>query len=352
MRELEHFHPLLLSEELTSKPVSVQLAGVDIVVFRTPAGKVSALLDRCAHRGMRLSCGHVERECLVCPYHGWRYDSKGHAKVPSSPKMTPKVQSFEAVEHQGAIWIRSEGPKADTGALPNLLPTGYVPIGSLRERFNVPVEPLLDKFSEVEHVPTTHHFFGYTAESLPLIQIENHAADDEVYTRFVGPTHRPWATRILEAVNGFWDVQSLVIEATNRFSPLYVELTVYQADSKQRPCGPKIKFFYFFVPTTANTTDLVGFVLWSGAGRATQLLLRRAILAMAKREVLADKLMIERLVETGPTLKGFVLTRFDAAVRENRRLLRVIYRGAALPESTPDSFDLRSGSLGLPNLPI
>ncbi len=325
MQELEHWHPLLLSRELKHKPVGVQLAGREVVLFRTRRGNVSALTDRCAHRGMRLSCGRVEGEHLVCPYHGWRYDAEGRARCPSSPSMMPRTPSFEAVEHQGAVWVRARDSAA--GALPDLMPPGFRLVGSLRERFDVPIEPLLDNFSEVEHVPTTHQYFGYTAESLLEIEIENTSTDRQVHTKFVGPSKRPLGLRLMDAMYGNWGIQTLTIEATNRFSPLYVELTVSQRDAKDSVRGPILKFFYFFVPTSATTTDLVGFVLWSGVGPMSHRLFARSILAMARREVLADKFMIERLAETGPSLKGFALTRFDVAVRENRRLLNSVYRG-------------------------
>jgi vanillate O-demethylase monooxygenase subunit len=325
MQELTHWHPVLLSEELRKKPVSVQLAGQHLVLFRTPSGAVSALLDRCAHRGMRLSCGRVEGERLVCPYHGWRYDTQGYATCPSSPKMKPRALALDASEHQGAVWVRSQG--CEQQPLPNLQPEGYTIIGNFREHFDVPVEPLLDNFSEVEHVPTTHYFFGYTLDTLQTMRIEHRSTGDETYTKFVGTTQRPFVARVLEALNGTFGVENLVIEATNRFSPLHVELTVWQADANLEPRGYKLKFFYFFVPRSDASTDLVGFVLWTGISRIAMLLQRRLLLSMAKREVVADKRMIENLVETGPNLKGFALTRFDAAVRENRRLLKAIYRG-------------------------
>ena len=33
--------------------------------------------DVCIHRGTALSLGSIERDEIVCPYHGWRYDLQG-----------------------------------------------------------------------------------------------------------------------------------------------------------------------------------------------------------------------------------------------------------------------------------
>jgi phenylpropionate dioxygenase-like ring-hydroxylating dioxygenase large terminal subunit len=48
-----------------------------IAVFRGEDGVVRAIENRCAHRQLRLSTGHVDGCNLVCPYHGWTYDGAG-----------------------------------------------------------------------------------------------------------------------------------------------------------------------------------------------------------------------------------------------------------------------------------
>src|SRR6185369_15236278 len=89
MAELDHWHPVLDSEELRDAPVPALVAGREIVVFRTREGGLGALPDRCPHRGMRLSLGRVERGCLVCPYHGWRWAPDGTGESPGNPRLKP-----------------------------------------------------------------------------------------------------------------------------------------------------------------------------------------------------------------------------------------------------------------------
>lgn len=43
----------------------------DIAVFRTAAGEVLAIEDRCPHRGGPLSQGIVHGESVTCPLHNW-----------------------------------------------------------------------------------------------------------------------------------------------------------------------------------------------------------------------------------------------------------------------------------------
>ena len=46
--------------------------GDDVAVFRTSDGAVFALLDRCPHKGGRLSQGIVHGHAVACPLHNWR----------------------------------------------------------------------------------------------------------------------------------------------------------------------------------------------------------------------------------------------------------------------------------------
>lgn len=75
-----------MSDEVTSSPFPVVVAGTRVVLFRDAEGVVAALLDRCPHRGVALSLGKVRDGCIECPFHGWRLDrSGGVARVPWNP---------------------------------------------------------------------------------------------------------------------------------------------------------------------------------------------------------------------------------------------------------------------------
>ncbi len=52
----------------------VRLAGIDLAVFRTAAGEVFALDNRCPHRGGPLSEGIVHGRSVTCPLHNWVID--------------------------------------------------------------------------------------------------------------------------------------------------------------------------------------------------------------------------------------------------------------------------------------
>ncbi|CAN0321784.1 unnamed protein product, partial [Hapterophycus canaliculatus] len=55
----------------------VVVDGVPIALWRTAVGAVAAQSDVCIHRGASLARGWVTNDRLVCPYHGFEFESNG-----------------------------------------------------------------------------------------------------------------------------------------------------------------------------------------------------------------------------------------------------------------------------------
>ena len=84
-----------------------------MVLWRNAEDEIQAFVDRCPHRGARLSMGRVENGNLECPYHGWQFSTGGQCvKVPAVPDFTPpasqRVKAFEVQEAYGLVWVRLE----------------------------------------------------------------------------------------------------------------------------------------------------------------------------------------------------------------------------------------------------
>ncbi|MDP3505036.1 MAG: aromatic ring-hydroxylating dioxygenase subunit alpha [Myxococcales bacterium] len=101
--------PVLLARDLATTPVAVCVSGTNVVLFRDVTGAAKALLDRCPHRGVKLSLGRVENGCLTCPFHGWRFDGSGACvRVPWHPDAKRELLSATALstrELGGFVWI-------------------------------------------------------------------------------------------------------------------------------------------------------------------------------------------------------------------------------------------------------
>lgn len=110
------------SSRLGGKPVACSLLEQDLVLFRDRNSQPHALLDRCAHRGVRLSLGSVVDGTLRCRYHGWRFGGDGRCvQIPSLPsdvsiRANVGVPAFRCLEQDGYVWvwIGAEPPQPDT----------------------------------------------------------------------------------------------------------------------------------------------------------------------------------------------------------------------------------------------
>src|ERR1700687_3486519 len=132
--------PLLLNEWFAAAWTSslpenklepVRVLGQDLVLWRTSDG-VHAWKDLCVHRGAKLSLGRISPSgkgaCVVCPYHGWEYNSTGECvRMPAHPDQSPPprahVDCFGAHEKYGLVWVCLGRPIGD---IP-LFPEGKLP---------------------------------------------------------------------------------------------------------------------------------------------------------------------------------------------------------------------------------
>jgi phenylpropionate dioxygenase-like ring-hydroxylating dioxygenase large terminal subunit len=96
--------------------------GEGVVLFRTRSGAIGALEDRCCHRAMPLSDGHVDGDIIRCCYHGMEFNTQGVCtRVPGQDHVPRQafVRKYPVVERDEVIWIWM-GDEA--GADPALVP--------------------------------------------------------------------------------------------------------------------------------------------------------------------------------------------------------------------------------------
>ena len=110
------------SSELSDRPLARTLLNEPVVLFRTADGRAVALEDRCCHRNLPLSHGHVEGNCIACGYHGMVYEPSGQCiKVPGQDVIPTgaRVRSFPVFERDRTVLIWPGDPeKADSAQVP------------------------------------------------------------------------------------------------------------------------------------------------------------------------------------------------------------------------------------------
>ena len=72
------WQPVYVAQDLgPGGMVPIEIMSEDFTLYRGESGAVHLVAPRCAHRGTQLSTGWVERDCIRCRYHGWKYDGSG-----------------------------------------------------------------------------------------------------------------------------------------------------------------------------------------------------------------------------------------------------------------------------------
>ena len=147
-----------------------RIMGRDLVLWRSAhegevADGLHCWLDLCVHRGAKLSLGiyqnHGGRDCLVCPYHGWRYGASGQCvSIPAHPGLTPparaRAQVFQVWERFGVIWACFG---ADAGPLPEFPvaeESGFRVLLAGPYRFRALGPRLIENLLDVAHLGIVH----------------------------------------------------------------------------------------------------------------------------------------------------------------------------------------------------
>ncbi len=133
-----------------------------VVLFRTEAGEIAALEDRCSHRAMPLSAGLVEGNIIRCCYHGVEFDGRGVCtRIPNQNRIpaAANVRHYPVVEKDHVIWIWMGVPEL---ANPDDIidsPEHNDPQWSWRPyNFHVKADwqLLIDNIMDLTHVPYIH----------------------------------------------------------------------------------------------------------------------------------------------------------------------------------------------------
>lgn len=117
----EYWYIAASSKELSTKrPIEKELLGEKLVLWRDSQGTAHAIANTCIHRGVPLSLGHVDTDCVRCPYHGWAYNGEGVCvDIPSNGTGSPvplnaRTRAFPVEEGGGYIWVYTGHEPAET----------------------------------------------------------------------------------------------------------------------------------------------------------------------------------------------------------------------------------------------
>jgi len=158
------WYPVFDSVSLKSgRAVGITRLDQRLVLWRDASGGVVCMKDRCPHRAAQLSLGSVRAGCIVCPFHGLRFDAAGRCVlIPANGESQPIPRGFDSPvlpvrEAHGLIWFwhgQSE-PTAEIPWFPEAPEPG--PRTDIVHRdFPVSYLRIMENLGDMHHVPFVH----------------------------------------------------------------------------------------------------------------------------------------------------------------------------------------------------
>ncbi len=156
------WHPVAYASAVPpGEPVGTTLLDVPLVLWRGEDGSAVAMRDVCIHRGTALSLGWLADGCVVCPYHGWRYDAAGRCvAIPQTdnPTIPPKakVDAFAVQERYGIIWVALDDPVYDLPELPESESSDWKLVETGPFEWKSDSSRQVENFTDFGHFPWVH----------------------------------------------------------------------------------------------------------------------------------------------------------------------------------------------------
>ena len=161
--------------------------GQDLVVFRGEDGVAQVIDAYCPHQGAHLGkCLHnqnganIEGNNIVCPFHGWKFDRRGHvAEIPYAKNIPPRakdkqvLKTWPTVERNQLIWVwyhpdEAVSPMWEVESLPELDNTSssWSPLSREKSRcWQIPTIPQEIAENAIDYA---HFIYVHQVKSTPI----------------------------------------------------------------------------------------------------------------------------------------------------------------------------------------
>jgi nitrite reductase/ring-hydroxylating ferredoxin subunit len=166
------------SPQLRQKPLARTVAGTPLALFRDGGGRPVALLDRCPHRNVPLSCGAVREGLLECCYHGWRFDGSGSCRaipglvdVAGVDRRARRASPYPTVEQDGLVWVQPFPGPGQPYRPPHLGDPAYSTVRR-HVRFPAGLHACLENALDVPHTAYLHRglFRGQARHTITAVR--------------------------------------------------------------------------------------------------------------------------------------------------------------------------------------
>jgi vanillate O-demethylase monooxygenase subunit len=276
---------------------------------------------------MFLDEGRVCGDRIECPYHGWRFDADGHGQNNSLPDLELRTTAYDVSERYGLIWIKHAGADVD---LPFAIPEGYRWFTSFWDSMPVPLQLVVDNFTDVEHTGVVHWVFGYPQKRMADVRFEVHIEEGAVHCRSEGPQKAllPGASVFL----GIKKNDRFIVDWTTRGSPLHACYRMYwEKPDSGAACKTQLIEVAYFGEAASGHSWISGIYFSDLAllnAPVVGLALRKTLQHIIRIEYERDRRLLVRLKGTSDIPSQYRWSRFDTGLVAQRKLF-------PLPEQNP-----------------
>lgn len=160
----DQWYGILDAKEIKkNKPIGVTRLGEKLVLWKSEDGKINCIFDKCCHRGASLSAGKVIHDKIVCPFHGFAYDSYGKVtQIPANGINSTileryRINAYQVEEKYGLIWLWFSDNRNEAPEIPFFkeLQEGFS-YGSFSETWPVHYTRAIENQLDVVHLPFVH----------------------------------------------------------------------------------------------------------------------------------------------------------------------------------------------------
>ncbi|MGZ4604983.1 MAG: aromatic ring-hydroxylating dioxygenase subunit alpha [Blastococcus sp.] len=243
------------------------ICGESILFWRTDAGEVTAMSDRCVHRRFPLSQApsHLVGDTVVCGYHGFTYGADGGCvAVPGQTRIprTARLKAYRTVEQDSFVWVFiGDAARADTTAIPRapwLDQEGWTVVSGM-EPLAARASLLVDNLMDLSHETYLHGGYIGTPEvaetpittevddEAGIVHVSRHMADAEC------PPFYAKSTGIEGRITRWQDIEytpPCLYTLHSRIAPV----GVLPHDDGTDPDAFHVEVVYAITPETENST--------------------------------------------------------------------------------------------------
>lgn len=193
---INNWYVACIADEIEDTPRRVRILAHNFVLFRDDENNIHCLSNSCVHRGASLSLGKCQNGGIICPQHGWEFNSSGKCTlIPAgtkTPTETPKrarVPAYPVEEKYGLAFVfLGDLQEDERPAVPDIMPewdTDDWHKGIITRHKDINYNRMSENYNDPCHVHYVHDFAKWLPKGVTIVE-------QELNDRYIKAWHAAW----------------------------------------------------------------------------------------------------------------------------------------------------------------